>query len=64
MAAGGTFANITQSVFPGNQVQQPAQAPAQPDPMESLQKMKQMLDDNWIPQAVYDQKVAEILSRL
>lgn len=64
MAAGRTFANITQSVFPGNQVQQPAQAPAQPDPMESLQKMKQMLDAGLIPQAVYDQKVAEILSRL
>lgn len=62
IAAGGTFANITQTVFPGNQIPQPVSA--QPDPVESLQKMKQMLDAGLIPQAVYDQKVAEILSRL
>lgn len=35
-----------------------------PDPMESLSKMKQMLDKGLISQEIYDKKVAEILSRL
>lgn len=38
--------------------------PAQPDPMESLSKMKQMLDAGLIKQEQYDAKVAEIMSRL
>ena len=42
--------------------QQPASA--QPDPMESLSKMKQMLDAGLIRQEQYDAKVAEIMSRL
>ena len=42
--------------------QQPT--PAQPDPMESLSKMKQMLDAGLIKQEQYDAKVAEIMSRL
>ena len=42
---------------------QPQQA-AQPDPMESLQKMKKMLDSGLITQQIYDAKVAEIMSRL
>lgn len=42
--------------------QQPASA--QPDPMESLSKMKQMLDAGLIKQEQYDAKVAEIMSRL
>lgn len=42
---------------------QPQQA-AQPDPMESLQKMKKMLDAGLITQQIYDAKVAEIMSRL
>lgn len=62
IATGTTFANITQSVFSDQQMSQPA--PVQPDPVESLQKMKQLLDAGLIPQAAYDQKVAEILSRL
>ena len=41
--------------------QQPA---AQPDPMESLSKMKQLLDAGLITQEQYDAKVAEIMSRL
>ena len=41
--------------------QQPA---AQPDPMESLSKMKQLLDAGLIKQEQYDAKVAEIMSRL
>jgi len=47
--------------------QQPyQQAPQQPpvDPMESLRKMKQMLDMNLITQQQYDAKVAEIMARL
>lgn len=42
--------------------QQPASA--QPDPMESLSKMKQLLDAGFIKQEQYDAKVAEIMSRL
>ena len=43
----------------------PQQAPsAQPDPMESLSKMKQLLDAGLIKQEQYDAKVAEIMSRL
>lgn len=42
--------------------QQPASA--QPDPMESLSKMKQLLDAGLIKQEQYDAKVAEIMSRL
>lgn len=44
----------------------PQQKPAssQPDPMESLSKMKQMLDAGFITQEQYDAKVAEIMSRL
>ena len=40
------------------------QQPAQPDPMESLKKMKQMLDAGLITQQQYDAKVAEVMSRL
>lgn len=44
----------------------PQQQPAsnQPDPMESLYKMKQLLDAGLIKQEQYDAKVAEIMSRL
>jgi membrane protease subunit (stomatin/prohibitin family) len=44
--------------------QQPAQQSAQPDPMESLMKMKQMLDAGLITQDIYNAKVAEIMSRM
>ncbi len=39
-------------------------ATAQPDPMETLSKMKQMLDAGLISQQIYDAKVAEVMSRL
>ena len=42
----------------------PQQPAAQPDPMESLSKMKQLLDAGLIKQEQYDAKVAEIMSRL
>lgn len=42
---------------------QPAQQ-SQADPIESLRKMKQMLEAGLITQQVYDAKVAEIMSRL
>lgn len=48
----GTGATSSQSVAP------------QPDPMESLAKMKGMLDAGYITQEQYDAKVAEIMSRL
>lgn len=44
--------------------QQPYGQPTQPDPMESLKKMKQMLDAGLITQQQYDAKVAEVMSRL
>ncbi len=47
-----------------NGQQQPIQQPAQPDPMESLMKMKQMLDAGLITQDIYNAKVAEIMSRM
>lgn len=47
----------------GTAPQQPA-APSQPDPMETLSKMKQMLDAGLITQQIYDAKVAEVMSRL
>ena len=40
------------------------QQSAQPDPVESLSKMKQLLDTGLINQEQYDAKVAEIMSRL
>lgn len=47
-----------------NGQQQPSQQPTQPDPMESLMKMKQMLDAGLITQDIYNAKVAEIMSRM
>lgn len=44
--------------------QQPVQQSAQPDPMESLMKTKQMLDAGLITQDIYNAKVAEIMSRM
>lgn len=48
----------------GAGAQQQPQASAQPDPMESLMKMKQMLDAGLITQQIYDAKIAEIMSRM
>ena len=64
IAAAGAFGNLAQAAFGGAQTPAQPQASAQPDPMESLKKLKQMLDAGLIPQSTYDQKVAEILSRL
>ena len=41
-----------------------AAAPAAEDPMQKLQKLKAMLDANLISQAEYDQKKADILSKM
>lgn len=48
----------------GSGMPQQQQATSQPDPMESLTKMKQMLDAGLITQQIYDAKVAEIMSRM
>ena len=48
----------------GGSNEPPQPGAIQPDPMESLAKMKQLLDAGLITQQVYDTKVAEILSRL
>lgn len=48
----------------GGASQQQSASNNTPDPVESLKKMKQMLDAGLITQQVYDNKVAEIMSRL
>ncbi len=74
LAAGSAFGTMAASAFtpvphpypPQAYPQQPAMpqtAPA-PDPIESLTKMKQMLDAGLITQQIYDAKVAEIMSRM
>ncbi len=47
-----------------NGQQQPVQQPMQSDPMETLMKMKQMLDAGLITQEIYDAKVSEVMSRM
>ncbi len=66
MAAGSAFAQMTSTAFANPQPQQPQQpqSSAQPDPMETLTKMKQMLDAGLITQQIYDAKVAEVMSRM
>lgn len=65
MAASGMFGGMAQQMFAP--MQQPAQQAAQPaaeDPMETLGKLKKMLDAGLIEQSEYDAKKAEILSRM
>ncbi len=59
--AAGAFGAMSQQVFaqPINQNQ-----PANEDPIETLSKLKKMLDAGLIEQAEYDAKKAEILSRM
>ena len=65
MAAGGAFGALAQSAFSQNHNQMTFNnAPQQADPMETLTKMKKMLDAGLISQEIYDAKVAEIMSRL
>lgn len=61
VAAGSAFGQMGAAAFAQPQV---PQQPAGPDPMESLTKMKQMLDAGLITKDIYDAKVAEIMSRL
>ena len=79
MAAGGVFASMAQQMFAPVQ-QSPVQSAApqpQPsgrfvqsemqskeDPIETLKKLKTMLEAGLIPQEVYDMKMKEILSRM
>ncbi|MBO4907442.1 MAG: SPFH domain-containing protein [Bacteroidaceae bacterium] len=44
--------------------QQAPQQPAAADPMETLAKLKKMLDAGLIPQAAYDAKVQEVLAKM
>lgn len=77
MVAGNVFTQMTTTAFekPNSQIfgnqghsgteSVPQQTTStQPDPMESLSKMKQLLDAGLIKQEQYDAKVTEILSRL
>ena len=61
MAAGGILNNIAQQMC--NPVQQTVSADVG-DSIESLQKLKTMLDNGLIPQEVYTAKMNEILSRM
>lgn len=78
MAAGSIFGGMAQQMFtpmsnvaPGQQMQaqptpppQATQGATEADPMETLGKLKKMLDAGLIEQSEYDAKKAEILSRL
>lgn len=77
MAAAGAFSGLAQSVFSdateqrsaprasfGNAGRFESKPSEVPDPVESLQKMKQLLDAALISQAQYDAKVSEILNRM
>ncbi len=71
IGAAGAFGSMQQQIFapvnPGyGQPAQPAQpaAPAAEDPMETLGKLKKLLDAGLIEQSEYDAKKADILSRL
>ena len=66
MAAGNMFGGMAQQMFAPMQPMQQAAAtqPAAEDPMETLAKLKKMLDAGLIEQAEYDAKKAEILSRM
>lgn len=73
VAAAGAFGNMAAQMFnpniapgmqPGMQAPAPAPAAAAPDPMETLAKLKKMLDAGLIEQAEYDAKKAEILSSM
>ena len=79
VAAGGAFSGMAQQMFaPVQQSQARSAAPqSQPsgnfaqtemqskeDPVETLKKLKTMLDAGLIPQEVYDSKMKEILSRM
>ncbi len=50
--------------YGGLKAAQQQQQQQQPDPMETLMKMKKMLDAGLITQEIYDAKVAEIMSRM
>lgn len=70
MGMGMAFSQMAAGLMGGpNGQTAPAQQPStpvapQPDPMESLMKMKKMLDAGLINQQQYDAKVNEIMSRM
>ncbi len=77
IGAAGAFGSIAQQVFnpmAGNMQQPPAQqqtqapapapAPSADDPLETLTKLKKLLDAGLIEQSEYDAKKAEILSKM
>lgn len=71
MAGGAMFGNMANQMFApmANPQSAPAAAPAAPtapaeDPIETLGKLKRMLDAGLIEQSEYDAKKAEILSRM
>ncbi|MCD7708237.1 MAG: SPFH domain-containing protein [Clostridiales bacterium] len=64
MATGGAFANMAQQMVQApTQNPSPTPAPAE-DPMETLSKLKKMLDGGLITQEAYDKKMNEVLARM
>ncbi len=65
LAAGSAFASVAATAFAQPQAAPAApQGAAQPDPVESLTKLKQLLAAGLVSQEAYDAKVAEVLARL
>ena len=67
LGAAGSFGNMTQQTFaPLDSAPQQTAPTPQPDadPMETLAKLKKMLDMGLIEQSEYDAKKSEILSRM
>lgn len=63
-AAGNAFGNITQQTFTQTPLTNAGNQSHVEDPVETLAKLKKMLDAGLIEQAEYDAKKAEILSRM
>jgi len=63
MAAGGAFGTLAGQVF-ANSPQESAQSAPAEDPIETLAKLKKMLDAGLIEQEEYDAKKKEILGRM
>lgn len=66
IAAGGAFGQMAANAFAGNMMpnQQQTQPASAEDPLATLTKLKQLLDNGLIEQSEYDAKKAEILSKM
>ena len=70
MMAGGMFGEMASQLMQpmkqqnSGEAQQTQMAPKEEDPMETLTKLKKMLDAGLIEQSEYDAKKTEILGRM